>query len=95
MAEGLRVSSVRFRAASPEDVASGLLGWIRCNVSGLDVDGLVLRRTLAGDLRLAFPSRRDSRGQRHFILRPVTDAVRRDLEFKIIGALGLLEDSQQ
>jgi DNA-binding cell septation regulator SpoVG len=88
MTERLKITDVRFVAAAHDDVAHGLLGWIRCTLNdSLRVDGIAVRRTLAGKLAISFPARTDGWGQRHSILRPLSDRVRRELEQQIFHAL--------
>jgi DNA-binding cell septation regulator SpoVG len=88
----LCLSDVCFSAASPVERARGLVGYVSATVNGsLSLDGLTLRRTRAGRLALSFPARRDSKGDLHPVVRPLTDAVRREVERQIFEALGLTE----
>ncbi len=87
----LRVAQVRFTAASPGDQATGLIGYVSCILGDvLHLDGLVVRRTADGRLALAFPARRDASGRKHFFLRPLNDAARREIEAQIFRALNLV-----
>jgi DNA-binding cell septation regulator SpoVG len=62
---------------------------VDCVLNGaLKLSGLALRRTRKGDLRLSFPVKRNSSGQEHYIVRPIHDAARQELERRIIEALG-------
>jgi len=86
----LRVAEVRFVPSSVEDAERGLLGFVTCVVNEtLRLDGLALRRTLAGELRLSWPGRTDRYGQRHSLVRPVTDEGRREVERQVYAALRL------
>lgn len=90
MSPDLRLSEVRFSPAPTSDVAAGLLGFVTCVVNGaLRLDGLGLRRTRAGELRLSWPAREDAAGRRHAVVRPITDGARRALEAEVFRALGL------
>jgi hypothetical protein len=78
------VSEVRF-TNSPD--GAGRLGFVRCRVGSLRLDGLTLRRTRGGRLAVSFPCRRDGRGRRYPIIRPISDRARRDLERAILAEL--------
>ena len=92
---GLEISDVTFHAAGEEDVGRGLIGWISCRVNrALALEGLTLRRTAAGRCAIAFPARTDRAGRRHFFIRPLSDAVRRDLEHQILEHLGAGKESR-
>jgi DNA-binding cell septation regulator SpoVG len=87
MSMSLRVTNVRYVVA-PEDDATGLLGHISFTLNGaLQIDGLTMRQTNDGRLTISFPSRTDRLGQRHFILRPLNDEHRRDIERQIMDAI--------
>jgi DNA-binding cell septation regulator SpoVG len=90
MAESnINISEVRFTAAPPRDLAGGLLGFVDCILNGaLKLSGLALRRTRKGDLRLSFPAKRDANGQEHYVVRPIHDVARQEIEGRIIAALG-------
>ncbi len=90
MSDVIRVSAVRFVAASASDIRSGLLGWIALTLNNsLRLDGLTLRRTRDGRLALSFPERRDLAGGSHHYMRPLNDAARRAIEAQVFAALGL------
>ena len=89
---GIRLSEIRFSAATPDLVSSGLLGFVTAIVNGsLRVDGIALRRTLGGRHALSFPARRDHAGRHHTLFCPVNDDARRDIERQVFQALGLEE----
>jgi hypothetical protein len=65
-----------------------LLGWVTFELDGtLRLDGIALRRTLAGDVRLSDPQRVDRQGREHPYIRPVDDAARREVERQVLQAL--------
>ena len=96
MTDTIRVTSTEFKAASPAEVQTGLLGWISVTVNGgLRLDGLTVRRTVGGSLTLSFPARRDATGHQHFFVRPLDDQTRRHIERQVFQALGLEEGAKR
>jgi DNA-binding cell septation regulator SpoVG len=90
MNDALIVTNLLFCPAPPEDRESGLLGWMSFTLEGsLRIEGVALRRTLAGRLTLSYPARRDGQGRQRHHVRPVNDAVRRDLERQVFALLEL------
>ena len=86
----LRIDNVQFASAPRHEQSRGLIGWVSCTMNDtVKLAGLTLRRTLEGRLALSFPSKRDSQGREHFIVRPLDDATRRKIEREIFTALGL------
>ena len=84
------VSGLVFTPASERDREAGLLGWIALVLNGaLKLDGLAVRRTRGGRLRLSYPARRDGHGHLHHHVRPLDDAARRDLEGQVFELLAL------
>ena len=82
------VTHVRFTPSRPLDAHAGLLGFVTCTVEDLfEIDGVALRRTTRGELRLSFPARTDSSGRRHTILRPLHAAAWRSMERQVFWAL--------
>ena len=81
--------NVRFVPGASPDRAQGLLGYLRFEIGGLVVDGVTLRRTREGELRLSFPERRDRRGGRHPVVRPVDARVRQEIEWAVVSAFDL------
>jgi hypothetical protein len=76
MGPDLRISEVRYTPAPTADAQQGLIGFVTLVVDeALRLDGLALRRTLAGDLRLSWPTRIDRAGSKHAVVRPISDAV--------------------
>lgn len=89
----IKVSKVVSIPATSEQVTKGLLAYISCVFNGrIHLGSLTLRRTARGELRIAFPSRRDKRGKRHYYSHPCDDVARREIEHQILVALNL--DSQ-
>lgn len=87
--DNIIVSEVRFTAAPQGDVDSGLLGFVDFVLNGsIRLSNISLRRTRDGRLALSYPLRRDSVGHDHFVVRPIHDEAREQLERQIIGALG-------
>lgn len=86
--EHLHATDVRFTPASADLRATGLLGFVSCSVAGmLHLDGLTLRRTRRGELRLSFPSRPRRDGGRRYIVRPLDDESRVEVERQVFQAL--------
>ena len=84
----LSVTAVRFTPAAPDDVASGLIGYVRVTLNGrLLVDGVTVRRSKAGNVGISYPTRRDREGQRHALLRPLGCGTRAELDAQILAAL--------
>ncbi len=84
----LRVSEVRFSPATRADRAAGLMGWITFVLNGaLKIDSVTLRRTRDGRLTLSYPSRRDRRGHEHFVIAPLGDEARVEIEKQVLAAL--------
>ncbi len=85
------VSRVRLALASKADAERGLFGFIAFRLGMVEVDGVTLRRTRAGELTLSYPARRDRNGQDHPYVRPLDDATRRAIESRVFDELGLGE----
>ena len=89
MDDALIVSNLRFSPAPPADQATGLLGWLSFSIGRtLRLDGVALRRTLDGHLRLSYPGKKDGAGRVHHHVRPLDDEVRRSIERQVFIALG-------
>jgi hypothetical protein len=89
MSDPLLVSDVHMVDASPAEIRRGLLGYIKCTVGGLVLDGLTLRRSEAGHLYVAFPRPRDAQGREHVNVRPLNAWSQRDIEAQIFLAVGI------
>ena len=82
----LLVTEVRLSRAL--DQSRGLVGWLSFVLNeNLRLDGIALRRTREGDLRLSFPERRDSDGRRHPVVRPLDAEARDEIEAQVFQAL--------
>lgn len=80
----------QFTPAQRRLVGTGLLGWASFRVGDhLVIDGVAVRRTRAGRLKLSFPARRDSRGREHPYLRPTCERARREIERAVLAELRL------
>lgn len=88
---GERITVVGVVAAAAEEQLSGLLGWLTLEIGLLRVHGVTLRRTRSGRLSLGFPCRRDGRGDRHPVVRPLGAREREAIERAVLAALGELE----
>ena len=93
MPDALRLRDIRFTRASERDLRGGLVAYVSAALGPLRIDGITVRRTLDGRLVLSYPSRRDSRGREHPIIRPIGEAARREFECQIFEALGIREDT--
>lgn len=82
------VTSVRFLPASALDRQQGLLGWVSAELAGVvRIDGLVLRRTRHGELRVFPPERIDRGGRRHRVVAVLDAGHERAIEKSILAAL--------
>ena len=82
------VTSVRFLPASRLDRQQGLLGWVSAELAGVvRIDGLVVRRTLHGDVRVFPPERTDRRGRKHRVVDVIDSRLERAWEAEILVAL--------
>ncbi len=86
---GPEIHSVRYSPAGAEDQRRGLLGWIRCTLGRVVLDGITVRRTQAGRLTLSFPARRGRGGESHAYVRPLDDRARLAIEREIFAAIDL------
>lgn len=86
----LEVKGITFTPAGRLERDRGLLGWVSATLDGrLRVDGIAVRRTRRGRLTLSWPCRDDRHGQRHYLLRPIDDVARREIERQIFEALAV------
>lgn len=84
----LAITDVHLTPGSARDRATGLLGYIRCQLAGgLLLDGIALRRTADGRRALAFPMRRDAAGTTHTYFAPVDAETRAWIEAQIFAAV--------
>ena len=87
----VRVRSVT--KANAAEVRTGLLAYLSIECANLVLDGVTLRRTRDGELRLSFPMRTDAHGRRHAIIRPADDRARRAIERAVLPQLRWREDA--
>ena len=80
---------------SAADERTGLVGYISVHYGALVIDGITVRRTADGRLTLSFPERRDGRGRRHDIVRPVDDAARRAIEAAVFREATLARETER
>lgn len=86
----LRIDKIEMQTAGPEAAESGLLGFVKCRLNGrLQLAGIALRRTRDGRPTLSFPAKTDAAGVRQFVIRPMDDRTRREIEAQVFRALGL------
>jgi len=83
------LSNVRFVAAAPELVATGLVGFVAFRVGPLVIASVSVRRTRAGRVTLSFPRRVDRHGIVHYDCRPVDNAAREAIQTEVLAALGI------
>ena len=67
------IHDVAIILAGPDDVVRGLCGWASAIVGAFRIDGIGIRTTTAGDMRVTMPSRKDGAGRLHAIVMPVED----------------------
>ena len=86
----LQITEVNFVQARPDQVASGMIGYVAFVLDdALKLDGVALRRTRRGHPALSFPTRQDRQGRNHDLVAPVSDEVRRKIEAQVFRALGI------
>ena len=85
------IRSVRFIPASDAEAERGLLAYVKLEFGPLILDGVTLRRTLDGRLTLGWPERTDRQGNRHPLMRPISDAARLELEEAVLRELNRQE----
>ena len=90
MRSDIKISDVKFTAATPQEATKGLQGFIKCVLNGrIMLDGVTLRRSRGGRMTLSFPARQDKTGTQHFYIRPLDGAAHRVFERQIFQALGI------
>ena len=89
------ISGVGFTPASPDEVRSGLVGYVTLTFADLLLlDGVTLRVTDTGRHALSFPCRTDSQGRRHPYFRPQDDRARRIIEDAVFNVLGITREAR-
>jgi len=84
----IQVSEVHVRLASARDRELGLLAFVSLTVAGgLRIDGLTVRRSLAGHTFVAFPHRVDGRGRERFYSKPIDDETKSAIESAVAAEM--------
>lgn len=83
------VSDVQLTQSSPAEVREGLIGYVQCTLARAIVLTLTLRLTADRRPALSFPKRKDTRGKRHSIARPLDQNVRTQIESEVFEMLGI------
>lgn len=80
-----RVTRIQFHPCRREDRASGLRGWASCVYSdALVLDSIAVRQSADRRLLISFPLRVDGNGVEHPFVKPLTPAVRAEIENAIV-----------
>jgi hypothetical protein len=88
MRNELIISDVRFRTAKGAEVKSGLIRFASILINDcLRLDGISIRRTMAGRIAVMFPERLDGVGRRHRLIWPIDAPTRRRIERQSLEAL--------
>ena len=90
MSQAPSFTVTRFTPVYGDALREGLIGYVSGTVSGLEVDGIMVRRSPRGEHHLSYPSRTDSKGRRHHLYRPSSDSIRRSIERQVLSGLGLI-----
>lgn len=92
MSPKVSFSRVKLTFSSLSDKKGGLLGFLSVVLNdSLVLDGLALRKTRYGKLTISYPTRVDNHGVKHFLIKPINDEVRRELELQILSNFRLEE----
>jgi len=83
----LVITDVRSKPATRAEVESGLMSYVSFTFAGLRFE-TTLRRSRNARLYIAFPGRVDSNGERHSLVTPLSQGLRRRIEQSIIEQLG-------
>ena len=83
------VTDVRMTQSSPAEVRAGLIGYVECTLASAVMITLTLRLTTDRRPALSFPKRKDSRGNRHAIAKPIDQRARIQIESEVFAALGI------
>lgn len=86
------VTDVRITKGSPAEVREGLIGYVECTLVGAIVITLTLRLTADRRPALSFPKRKDSRGNKHSLAKPIDQSVRIQIENEVFKALGINQE---
>lgn len=84
----ISIDRVKFTPAPIDQTRTGLVGYVSAVVNDtLRIDGVCVRRTMAGSLCLSWPERRDGSGRRHALIQPISDAARLRVEEQVLAAI--------
>jgi len=85
------VHDLRFTPAPASLARGGMLGWARFRLGdGWLVDGVAVRRTLGGEVKLSFPARVDGAGREHAYVLPASDRAEAEVLALVEEALEVL-----
>jgi hypothetical protein len=88
MRDLLVIWDVTFSPGTTEQLGRGLLGFVACTLNGgLRVDGIMVQRERDGRVLLKFPTRMDSNGRRHPIIRPLGKQALAEVERQVFSGL--------
>ncbi len=82
------VRVVSWVRASDAELRTGMCGYLRVAYGSLELDGIVLRKTIEGRYALSFPARTDRAGKKHSYIRPRDSEAREAIEREILWQLG-------
>jgi DNA-binding cell septation regulator SpoVG len=74
-----QVRIVKWTPGTPDDLRLGLIAYVRISLDRVLID-VTARRTAGGKPTLSYPERRDGKGRRHSVVRPINDEARRAIE---------------
>jgi len=80
---GIRIRT--YSKANPDQIRTGLLGFLSVTYHGLVLDSITLRRTTDNRLVLSFPTRVNKAGRIFTYFRPQNDRVRAEIEHELLG----------
>ena len=69
----------KWTPGNDDDVRAGLLAYVQIAYGDVLID-VTARRTADGRLVLSYPERKDGKGRRHSVVRPIDDEARKAIE---------------
>lgn len=69
----------KWTAGTDDDRRGGLLAYVQIEYGAVLID-VTARRTADGRFVLSYPERKDGKGRRHSVVRPVDDEARKAIE---------------
>ena len=86
MDELVTITEVKIRLADKPE--GGLLGWASCVLNGTFLlDSITIRRSLEGEIVLAFPRSKSRRGAQYHYFRPITRDAYEQVRVAIVSRL--------